>query len=72
MAGSLVSLLVLFTLLCSKPPCTSVTDIGKIGQMLRRRMNGHQHSINTSDNTKPVGAHISQIAHAMGNLQLSI
>ena len=40
--------------------------------MLRRRMNGHRHSINTSDNTKPVGAHFSQIGHTMNNLQLTI
>ena len=41
-------------------------------QMLRRRMNGHRHSINTFDNTKQVGAHFLQIVHTMDNLQFSI
>ena len=57
---------------CNKPSCKSVIYIGETGQMLRRRINDNRHSINTSDDTKPVGAHFSQIGHTMNNLQLNI
>ena len=63
---------VVYMITCNKPSCASVVYIGETGQMLRRRMNGHRHSINASDNTKPVGAHFSQIGHTMNNLQLNI
>ena len=63
---------VVYMITCNKPSCASVVYIGETGQMLRRRMNGHRHPINESENTKPVGAHFSQIGHTMNNLQLNI
>ena len=40
--------------------------------MLRRRMNGHRHSITSEDTNKPVGDHFSQNGHSFNNLLVTI
>ena len=63
---------VIYMITCNNPSCTSIFYIGETGQMLRRRMNGHRHSITSEDATKPVGAQFSQNGHSIDNLLVTI
>ena len=39
---------VVYMITCNKPSCTFLIHIRETGQMLRRCMNGHRHSVNIS------------------------
>ena len=46
--------------------------IGETGQSLRKRINGHKHSIRNENHYLPVGEHFSQTTHSLDDLQVTV